>query len=86
MDSPLRSPWQDTPATFAQRLEAVVKDINAECDVARACANFLAWLRALVDRASEQGQLLIVDEIYRDQNEKAYLYRQISQQQKMRKM
>ena len=44
----LRSPWQETPAKFAQRLEAVVKDINAECDVASACASFPARLRNLV--------------------------------------
>ena len=44
----LRNPWQETPAKFAQRLEAVVKDINAECDVAGACASFPARLRDLV--------------------------------------
>ena len=44
----LRSPWQETPAKFAQRLEVAVENINAECDVTGACTSFPERLRQLV--------------------------------------
>ena len=50
----LRRTWDETPAAFAERMAAVVADINDTCDVRGACSGFPERLLSLVRRKGDR--------------------------------
>ena len=50
----LRRPWEETPEAFAQRLQAVVADVNQNCKVHDACAGFPGRLLELIRRKGDR--------------------------------
>ena len=50
----LRRPWEETPEAFAQRLQAVVADVNENCKVHDACAGFPGKLLKLIRRKGDR--------------------------------
>ena len=50
----LRRTWDETPAAFAERMAAVVEDINDTCDVRGACSGFPERLLSLVRRKGDR--------------------------------
>ena len=54
-DANVQSRWKETPEELAKRITTVVRELNAECEVANLCRKWPARLQAL--KAAEGGRL-----------------------------